>query len=275
MTDAPRLTDRIALQHHRRRAAADPALFLQETVADEVEERLQEVNRQFTAPAIVTGWPQVWQGRLPGAAVVGDDDTLALAPGAHDLVIHGLALHWADDPVGQLVQCRHALRPDGLLVATLFAGQTLHELRACLAEAESRVTGGLSPRVAPMGEVRDLGGLLHRAGFALPVADVTHLPVSYETPLHLMRDLRAMGEQNALAGRLRRPTRRAVLLEAMGLYAERFVTDGRVDATFEIVTLTGWAPAESQPQPLRPGSARTRLADALGATERPLGPQDD
>jgi len=191
-------------------------------------------------------------------------------------VVHALALHWAEDAVGQLVQCRRALRPDGLMIAALFGGRTLHELRACLSEAEARVTAGLSPRVVPMGEIRDLGALLHRAGFALPVADSLELTVRYETPLHLMRDLRAMGEQNALAGRLRHPTRRAVIAEAARLYAERFTGgDGRVAASFEIVTLTGWAPDAAQPQPLRPGSATTRLADALGTRETKLAPGSD
>jgi hypothetical protein len=182
-----------------------------------------------------------------------------------------MALHWASDPVGQIIQSRRALRPDGLFLATLFGGQTLHELRAALAAAETEITAGLSPRVAPMAEIRDLGGLLQRAGLALPVADCDRLTVTYATPLHLMRELRAMGEGNALDHRLRRPTRRAVLTRAAEIYTERFaLPDGRVPATFEIVHLSGWAPDASQPQPLRPGSATHRLADALGAAETPL-----
>ncbi len=277
MQAAPNLTDRQALGRNRARAArAAPALFLQDTVADELQERLHEVNRTFTAPAVVTGWPQVWRDRMPGARIVPDAATLDLVPGAHDLVIHALALHWADDPVGQLVQCRRALRPDGLLVAALFGGQTLHELRAALGSAEAEVTGGLSPRVAPMGEIRDLGALLQRAGLALPVADALPLRVTYASPLDLMRDLRAMGEGNALAGRLRAPTRRAVLLRAAQIYADRFGdASGRVAATFEVVTLTGWAPAPEQPQPLRPGSATHRLAEALGAREDRLDRGND
>lgn len=277
MQTPPALTDRPSLARNRARAArAAPALFLQETVADELQERLVEVNRTFRAPAVVTGWPAVWRDRLPEARIVPDDETLDLVPGAHDLVIHALALHWANDPVGQLVQCRRALCPDGLLIAAFFGGQTLHELRAALAAAEAEVTGGLSPRVAPMGEIRDLGGLLQRAGLALPVADALPLSVTYASPLQLMRDLRAMGEGNALAGRLRRPTRRAVLLRAATLYAERFaLPDGRVRATFEVVTLTGWAPAPDQPKPLRPGSATHRLAEALKAEEGPLDPGGD
>ncbi|NCO85849.1 MAG: SAM-dependent methyltransferase [Rhodobacterales bacterium] len=274
MQTPPRLCDPEALRRNRARAARAPVTFLMEQVAAEVQERLIEVNRRFTAPAIVTGWPGFWAGVMPGAQVVPDDDTLSLTPGAHDLVLHALSLHWAADPIGQLVQCRHALRPDGLLIAVLFGGQTLHELRASLAAAEAEVTGGLSPRVAPMGEIRDLGALLQRAGLALPVADATPLTVSYPTLTALLHDLRAMGEGNALAGRLRHPTRRAVMARAAAIYAETFATpDGRLPATFDIITLTGWAPAPDQPQPLRPGSATHRLADALGAT--PLAPTDD
>ncbi len=212
----------------------------------------------------MTGFPEIWQGR-PQTAVLVDEETLDLPARDYDLILHVLSLHWANDPVGQLIQCRRALAPDGLLIAALFGGQTLTELRAALTEAESEVTGGLSPRIAPMGELRDLGGLLQRAGFALPVADQMPLSVTYETPFHLLRDLRAMGETNALTDRLRRPTRRAVLARAAQIYADRHAApDGRIPATFEIAFLTGWAPAEGQQQPLRPGSAQTRLADALG-----------
>jgi len=273
MTTPPLLTDRAALARNRTRAGGTnaPALFLHDALADELYERLAEVNKTFTAPAFVGPWRAPYAALLPDAVAVSDSETLALAPAAHDLIVHGLSLHWANDPVGQLVQCRHALRPDGLMFAALFGGQTLHELRAVLAEAEARVTGGMSPRILPMAEIRDLGGLLQRAGFALPVADSMSLTVSYETPLHLMRDLRAMGEGNALAGRLRRPTRRAVLDEAARLYVAHFGTaDGRIPATFEIIVLTGWAPDPSQQKPLRPGSAAQRLADALGTAESPL-----
>ncbi len=261
MNTPPRLSDRDALVAHRVRASASPALFLHAWVADEVQERLQEVNRPFTDVAIVTAWPQVWADRFPGATVVPDEEALALKTQSFDLVIHALALHWANDLVGQLVQCRRALRPDGLFLGTLFGGQTLQELRTVLAQAEAAVTGGLSPRIAPMAEIRDLGGLLQRAGFALPVADAATVPVEYDSALHLMRDLRAMGETNALTGRLRGFTRRAVITQAAALYPD----DGI--ATFEIVTLTGWAPAENQQQPLRPGSAKTRLSEALGVPE--------
>ena len=272
---APALTDLAALARNRARAARDPALFLHALVADEVQDRLAEVNRTFTDIAVVTPWPQVWDGRLPGARLVPDAEVLDLDPGAHDLVIHALALHWANDPVGQIIQCARALRPDGLFMGVLFGGQTLAELRAALAEAEAAVTGGLSPRVLPMGEIRDLGALLQRAGLALPVADAQGHRVSYRDALHLMRDLRAMGETNALAGRLRRFTGRAVLLRAAALMAAHFPEpDGRIRATFETVFLTGWKPHDSQQKPLRPGSAAVRLADALRTTEGKL-PQGD
>ena len=261
MQTPPPLTDRPALSRRRRRFTAT---FLHEAVADEIKERLAEVNRTFTTPAIVTGLPVFWRKQWPGAAIVPDDEVLALQSGGHDLVIHALSLHWANDPVGQLVQCRQALRADGLLIAVLFGGQTLHELRSALAGAEAQVTGGLSPRVAPMGEIRDLGALLQRAGLALPVADATPLTVSYAGLTPLMRDLRAMGEANALAARLRRPTRGAVFTKAETIYRTAFGTpDGRIPATFDIVTLTGWAPAPDQQQPQRPGSATHRLADVL------------
>ncbi len=273
MTAPPRLTDRTALLRHRARAARNSALFLHDEVVAEVQERLTEVNRTFTDVAVVTGWPAPW-GVFAGAKVVADAEVLDLQPGAHDLVIHALALHWADDPVGQIVQCARALRPDGLFMAALFGGRTLHELRACLAEAEVAVTGGLSPRVLPMGDIRDLGGLPGRAGLALPVADSVVRLVRYRGMAHLMADLRAMGETNALDGRLRRFTRRAVLAEAAERYQAAYAgDDGRVPATFEVVFLTAWAPHSGQQKPLRPGSAVARLADVLQADEHRL-PRD-
>jgi SAM-dependent methyltransferase len=262
-----RLTDRAALLAHRARAARQgSAFFLHDEARIEIEERLKEVNRTFTAPALVTGQATPWEGMLPGARLVEDAEVLALEPGAHDLVIHALALHWADDPVGQIIQARRALRPDGLFLAVAFGGRTLHELRSALAEAEVEITGGLSPRVAPMAEIRDMGALLQRAGLALPVADSVPLRVSYPDLAALMHDLRAMGETNALASR-GRPLSRSVLAKAEEIYRAHFAQDGRLLATFELVFLTGWSPHESQQAPLRPGSAKARLADALGVPE--------
>jgi SAM-dependent methyltransferase len=207
---------------------------------------------------------------------VPDTETLDLAEGAHDLVVHALALHWADDPVGQLVQCRRALKPDGLFLGATIGGETLAPLRAALAQAETEIAGGLSPRVVPMGEIRDFGGLLQRAGFALPVADAQAFRASYANAFHLMVDLRAMGETNVLAARHRAVPPRRLFPRAAQLYSEAAgQEDGRVGATFEVIFLTGWAPGPDQPQPLRPGSATQRLADALGAEETPLpGPKD-
>lgn len=253
----PDLTDRKALALHRARATA---FFLQEEAVLEVQDRLSEVNRSFTNPVVVTAFPHLW----PNFPTIADDETLNLQIEAQDLVINALTLHWANDPVGQLVQCRRALRPDGLFLGLLFGGQTLHELRTSLAQAESEVLGGLSPRVLPMGEIRDLGGLLQRAGFALPVADSFTKTVFYRDAFHLMRDLRAMGEGNALVARLKHPTRRTVLTRAAQIYMQTYATsEGLIPTTFEIICLTGWAPHDGQQKPLRPGSATARLEDAL------------
>ena len=265
-----KLTEPRALVRNRGRAR-DDALFLQEAARGEVEDRLAMVNKTFSEPAILTAFPQMWRERITGASVCEDSDVLPLAITAHDLVIHSMGLHWSNDPVGQLIQCRRALRPDGMLLAVTLGGQTLHELRSVLADAEIAVTGGLSPRVAPMGEVRDYGALLQRAGLALPVADSVQLRARYRSIRHLMRDLRAMGEGNAMAARMRVPTRRAVFDRAADLYEKTFAhEDGGITATYELIVLTAWAPDESQPRPLRPGSAQARLADALRTDESPL-----
>lgn len=268
--DRPALTDHAALARSRARARGG-AWFLHEAAAAEVKERLQDVNRTFTTPAIVTAHPDLWRDVVPGAALVADAEVLDLAPGAHDLIMHAMALHWADDPVGQLIQCRRALRPDGLLLAVLPGGETLRELRAALGRAEAEVSGGLSPRVLPMGDVRDLGGLLQRAGLALPVADVTTLRARYRDVRHLAADLRAMGETNALAARHRRTPPRTLFDRADSLYRAAHPDGDGIRATFQLVFLTGWAPSEAQPRPLRPGSAQARLADALGVAELGAG----
>lgn len=278
MTQPPPLTDRAALALHRTRAMARPdhdeALFLHRLARSDIEERLTEVNRTFTAPAVVTGFPQVWADFRGDAVIVPDDEVLALAPQAHDLVIHAMGLHWANDPVGQLVQCRRALRPDGLCIAIFPGGETLSELRASLAEAESLVSGGLSPRVLPMGEIRDLGALMQRAGFALPVADGVTQVVEYRSLDRLFADLRAMGETNALHSRLRRFTARRLFTVAETVYRATYSTgEGHLRASFALQFLTGWAPHDSQQTPLRPGSAKARLADVLGVPETPL-PKD-
>ena len=274
MVSPPELFNMQARAAYRARAKAlGVADFLHQAALLQVQERLQDVNKSFTKSAFVGWLPGVWHAFGPDVAVP-DEETLALPEASFDLVVHGLCLHSANDPVGQLVQMRRALKPDGLMLAALFGGETLNELRYALAQAESAVEGGLSPRVAPMGDVRDLGALLQRAGLALPVADATTLTVTYETPLHLMRDLRAMGEGNAMAAR-RGTLRRETLTKALEIYQTEFgLPDGRIPATFEIIFLTGWAPSATQPKPLRPGSATARLADALGTHEYKGLPDD-
>ncbi|WP_170770972.1 methyltransferase domain-containing protein [Ruegeria lacuscaerulensis] len=269
-SNAPSLFDREALTLHRARTR-DEALFLHRAAVDEVQDRLSMVNKTFTAPAVVTPFAHIWRDVFPEAQIVADDEVLALTPGAHDLVIHAMALHWANDPVGQLIQCHRALKPDGLLLVVCLGGETLHELRAALGQAEIEVSGGLSPRIAPMGELRDMGGLLQRAGLALPVADTARLTAEYRDLRHLMQDLRVMGETNSLTDRIRRPTRRQVFDRAQQIYAEHFATpQRRLKTTYELICLTGWSPDDSQQKPLRPGSAQTRLADALGTKEGKL-----
>ncbi len=202
------------------------------------------------------------------AAACADEELLPFAAHSLDLVISNLSLHWVNDLPGALAQIRAALRPDGLLLATLFGSETLKELRSALLDAEVEITGGAAPRVSPFTDVRDAGNLLTRAGFALPVVDTETVTVTYSDMFKLMADLRAMGEANTVLERRRVPTRRDVLLRAATLYADRFADDrGRLNATFQIITMTAWAPHASQQKPLRPGSASARLADALKATE--------
>jgi SAM-dependent methyltransferase len=200
--------------------------------------------------------------------VVADEEALPFADGSLDLVVSGLALQAVNDLPGVLVQIRRALKPDGLFLAALLGGDTLTELRQSFAVAESERDGGVSPRVAPFPDVRDMGALLQRAGFALPVTDADRVTVRYATPLALLGDLRRMGAANPLVERRRVPLRRATLLRALEVYAARFADpDGKVRASFDIIWLSGWSPHESQQKPLRPGSAKARLADALGTTE--------
>jgi SAM-dependent methyltransferase len=296
MVDEIRVFDRAALRGRRRRAARGLAQhdFLLQAGAERLADRLQDVKGGFahalefgargdvlraaigpragTTLYATAGIATACVAPGTGCALVADEDWLPFADAAFDLVVGNLALHWTNDLPGALIQLRRSLRPDGLLLASLLGGRTLAELRACLLDAELEVTGGASPRVSPFVDVRDAGGLLQRAGFALPVVDADLLTVSYPDALALMRDLRGMGETNCLVERRRAMSRRDVLLRAAALYAERFAgADGRITASFEIVTLTGWAPAPSQPRPLKPGSASRRLAEALGTVEQPTG----
>ncbi len=211
------------------------------------------------------------QDRSP-LKVIADEERLPFAPGSLDLAVSLLSLHWTNDLVGALVQVRRVLKPDGLFIGALYGGATLTELRQSLLLAEAELSDGAAPRVLPFANAQDGAALLQRAGFALPVSDIDRITVRYDHPLKLMADLRAMGDANALIDRSRRPLTRNVLARACAIYGERFAEpDGRIPATFEIVTLTGWAPHASQPKPLKPGSATVRLADALGVHEHRPG----
>jgi len=222
--------------------------------------------------AIVAVDPVASQLAAERLAIAADEEGLPFRDASLDLVVSGLALQFVNDLPGTLIQIRRALRPDGLFLAAMIGGDSLAELREAFAQAEAEVEGGVSPRVAPFADLRELGALLQRAGFALPVTDVDRLTVRYASPLALMHDLRRMGAGNALSERRRAPLRRTTLHRVFEIYAERFADpDGRVRATFEIVWLSGWAPHENQQQPLKPGSAKTRLADALRTQEVSAG----
>jgi SAM-dependent methyltransferase len=281
MDQAPIVFDRNLLRARRARAQAlGPSTFLIDRVAEDLSDRLAAVLRRFDR-ALDLGTSSDAVRRVLAAsgkveeivgAVTLDEEALPFRDASLDLVVSGLALQWVNDLPGTLVQIRRALKPDGLFLAALAGGDTLTELRTAFAEAEAEIEDGISPRVAPFADLRDLGGLLQRAGFALPVTDVDRLTVRYADPLALMHDLRRMGATNALAQRRRRPLRRATLARMLEIYGARFAdADGRIRATFEIVWLSGWAPHESQQQPLKPGSAQRRLADALGAKEISTG----
>jgi SAM-dependent methyltransferase len=298
MPSSPVIFDRPLIRARRARAGAlGPSTFLLERVAEDFSDRLAAVLRRFDR-AVDLGTPTDAVRRvlaesgkvgtivaanaeaalsLPrfGAgplAVAADEEALPFRDASLDLVTSALALQFVNDLPGTLIQIRRALKPDGLLLAALAGGDTLTELRSAFAAAEAEIEDGLSPRVVPFADVRDMGALLQRAGFALPVTDVDRITVRYASPLALMHDLRHMGATNPLTERRRRPLRRATLVHMLELYAARFADpDGRVRATFEIVWLSGWAPHESQQQPLAPGSARQRLADALGTKELPAG----
>ena len=291
----PHLFDRMALRARRRRAAAAGGEnFLLERAAEDLAERLSAVKRRFAlaldlctpgdalAHAVLAGGQvdrivaceplAALRDPLLTARVGGDEELLPFAAGSFDLAVSALALHWTNDLPGALAQIRRALKPDGLFLAVIAGGDTLTELRQCLAAAEAESEGGVSPRVAPFVEVRTMGSLLQRAGFALPVTDVDHLTVRYSDIAGLFRDLRAMGATNILSERRRVPLRRATLARAAEIYAQRFAdADGRLRATFDLLWISAWAPHESQQQPLKPGAARMRLADALGTKELAAG----
>jgi SAM-dependent methyltransferase len=285
--------DRRLLRLRQQRARAlGPETFLIDRVAEELAERLAVVLRQFDR-AVDFGSPTDAVRRVLAASgkvgmivatvpsvrpdtsslrVVADEEALPFADGSLDLVVSALALQFVNDLPGTLIQIRRALKADGLLLAALIGGDSLTELRQAFAAAESEIEGGVSPRVAPFADGRELGALLQRAGFALPVVDSDRLTVRYDSAFALMHDLRRMGATNVLSDRRRSPLKRATLQRMAEVYAERFADpDGRLRATFEIVWLSGWVPHESQQKPLKPGSAARRLADALGAEEISTG----
>jgi SAM-dependent methyltransferase len=275
---APILFDRALLRARLRRAARQgAATFLLDRVAEEMAERLQAVIREFAHAADIGSPGEAVQnalaGRIGRLAHVDlpdrESEPLPLAPDSIDLAVSALAFQFVNDLPGVLAQIRRALKPDGLLLAAMTGGETLTELRQAFAAAEAECEGGASPRVAPFADLRDVGALLQRAGFALPVTDVDRVVVRYDDALALMQDLRRMGATNVLKERRRTPSRRATLLRMAQLYAERFSdSDGRIRATFDIVWLSGWAPHESQQQPLKPGSAKASLADAVKGRNR-------
>jgi SAM-dependent methyltransferase len=303
MTTPPQIFDRTLHRRRLDRAArgfAD-ADFLHARAAVDMVERLEPILRDFPVAVELSARdgafaralagsplrdrvgllveadlsPAMLAGR-GGVRLVLDEERLPFAAGSLDLIVSTLGLHWTNDVVGTLIQIRLALKPDGLFVGAFLGGSTLTELRQSLLAAEDELTGGAGQRVSPFADPNDAAGLLQRAGFALPVADVDRVRVRYAHPLKLMADLRRMGETSVLADRHPRALTRAVLGRACEIYAERFAEpDGRVAASFEIITLTGWAPHASQQRPLKPGSAKMRLADALGVVETPLPREDD
>ena len=290
----PRLFDRARVTRNRDRASSrfrDYA-FLKGRESTQLLERLHDTSRDFehaldlgahdgqATEALVQSGKVKDITALEGAAtmaarlretginvVEGDEDSLPFDRESFDLVVSLLSLHWANDLPGVMTQIRSVLKPDGLFLGCLFGGDTLPELRAALIEAESELTGGVSPRLSPLPGLQDIAGLLQRAGFALPVADVDQVTVRYSHPMKLLEDLKGMGEQAAFAkreGQERRPLSRRLLARMSDIYVERFSDpDGKVRATFKIIWMSGWAPHESQPKPLKPGSGKFSLADAV------------
>ena len=304
MSDPVSIFDRPLLRKRRDRAAAGFAAhdFLVREAAERLCDRLSDVTRGFPmaldlgchtgeladtlggrggirtlvqcdlSPAMAAKAAENGQPTLAA-----DEEWLPFADQSFDLVLSCLSLHWVNDLPGALVQIRRVLKPDGLLLAVMLGGETLGHLRACLAEAELAEEGGISPRVSPMADVRDMGRLLQRAGFALPVADADEVSVSYGDPMRLLADLRGMAETNAVVERRKTLSRRATLLHALNLYQSRHAgADGRVPAVFHLVTVTGWKPHPSQPQPLAPGGGHLSLADVLsGGRGEVLAPTKD
>ncbi|KDA02439.1 methyltransferase domain-containing protein [Hyphomonas oceanitis] len=287
----PRLFDRDLLVRRRDRAAPhfDEYSFLKDRVSSDLVDRLNDTARTFRAGLELGGHDGGVSEQLKGGAkvaamtltdpspamvararergldaVVADEEKLGFDEARFDLVVSALSLHWVNDLPGALIQVRRVLEPDGLFLGALFGAGTLAELRACLIEAETEIMGGLAPRLSPLPALADMAALMQRAGFALPVVDRESVVVRYDSVFGLLADLKGMGERAAFASGMAQPLPRRVLMRMAELYAQNFSDpDGRVRATFEIVYLSGWAPAPSQPKPLKPGSAKASLADAV------------
>jgi SAM-dependent methyltransferase len=270
---APKLFDRALLLTRQSRARRfGAATFLLDRIAEDMEERLHAVLREFAEVADIWTPGELLRkpsrDRFKSLIHIGPEDfeqeVLPFQPGSLDLVVSAFAFQFVNDLPGVLAQIRRALKPDGLLLAAMIGGDTLTELRQSFAAAEAECEGGVSPRVAPFADLRDVGALLQRAGFSLPVTDVDRIVVRYDNAFALMQDIRRMGATNILMERRRTPTRRATMLRMAQIYSERFAdADGRIRATFDVIWLSGWAPHESQQKPLRPGSAKASLAEAL------------
>jgi SAM-dependent methyltransferase len=273
----PILFDRALLRVRQARARQQGEVtFLLDRVAEDMADRLAAVTRDFTEVADIWSPGEVLRApladRFKSVAQIAPDsgsEVLSLQPASLDLAVSALAFQFVNDLPGVLAQIRRALRPDGLLLAAMLGGDTLTELRQSFAAAEAECEGGVSPRVAPSADLRDIGHLLQRAGLALPVTDVDRVVVRYDNAFALMHDLRRMGATNILVERRRKPTRRATMLRMAQIYSERFADpDSRIRATFDIVWLSAWAPHESQQKPLRPGSAKASLEAAVKGRRR-------
>lgn len=284
---APKVFDTAAKWQQIRRAVASPAdhHFLHAESAERLSDRLFDLDQEFQTVAVLGWWPTDPRTLVPAklgqaqivdlsfnrGAAQADLEFLPLRAHSFDLILSNMALHWVNDLPGMLAQIRTALKPNGVFLGSALGGETLHELKASFVEAETGVRGGYHPRVSPVMDLRDAAGLLQRAGFNLPVADIDRINVAYDTPLKLMHDLRGMGQTNAVVGRQTTLTPRSVLFAALQHYVQAFGdAEGCVPATFDCLFLSGWSPHESQQKPLRPGEAKNSLAEALGATEHPL-----
>ena len=270
MKNSEEIFDKEALIRSRVRSDKENN-FLQKVAVQEIEDRLKFIKKRFKKILIICGNSYYWQKTFHEADFISDDEILKFPSEGYDLVIHGMSLHYSNDPIGQLIQCRSVMEKGGLLLGIFLGGQTLYELRDSIASAEIELTGGISPRVLPMIDIRDAGAFLMRAGFALPVADISTTTIDYQKPLDLLYDLRKMGETNVQKHRLKKFSHRKLFSLASEKYIEsQNSKTGNIKATFEFITITGWVPSQDQPKPLKRGSAKMRLADALKVKEEKL-----